>query len=421
MEIKFLIRWKAKYEHQNELGNNIKEMLKKLFNDVRSNVFVFASDNGDTSDVNYELIDKDKQIFLRVFLNYHNDDATAKILSLIRDKIAFGVHRSRYIIICTYDDASLYYCCKLMEPAGRFERHLRELMYNIIVKAFGADWVQKTIPEDLQKRIKADSKGRITREALTDSGFEFLTYHEYIDLLFGERYLNQINEDIFENELSKESLKSLSKDEIDKILIEKYTGNLWDKLFSGNPKLKDFNLDMIKEIGSYRNDIMHHHSMKYTRYNEMLNAFINSDNSMVLAINDIEQKSLFSESQYSAVLSTLRYTLPKILEAIGNLYNPDIYNTFKYESSEIAKAISEISNSQSNDFSKNISSISDAFKEVTANLPDYAEYVKSSKNLSNIIDNYLLNTNVTDEVEKNDSTDNSEMKEDKYLKRDNGS
>ncbi len=213
MEIDFLIQWKNNVADKTDLASKIKEMLTQFFRDVKSNRFYFDSNDGSSYKVDYKNSERNEKIYLKISCDY-SEAKSAKLLSSIRDIICIGEHKKDFLIICTYDEASLSYCCRLMKPLGKFERRLRELMYLITVKAFGADWVDKSFPKEMLDKIKEQTHGQVRNDRLTETAFEWLDYGEIISYLFSERYLEYTAEQVIDDELSDEKLRSLSKEDI---------------------------------------------------------------------------------------------------------------------------------------------------------------------------------------------------------------
>lgn len=242
-------------------------MLTQLFRNVKSSKFYLDSDDGNSYEFDYKNSERDEKVYLKISCNY-SEAKSAKLLSNIRDTIYNGEHRKDFLIICTYDEASLSYCCRLMKPFGMFERHLRELMYLITVKAFGADWVNKTFPPKMISDIKEknhEKKGKshgINNQNLTETVFELLDYSEILSYLFDERYFDYM----LECELSEQSLETLPKKELISIISNLRKDTLWNKLFSKNQRINNLTKDTINAIRIYRNDIMHHHTLNEEKY-----------------------------------------------------------------------------------------------------------------------------------------------------------
>ena len=231
MEIDFLIQWKNKVADKTDLAFKIKEMLTQLFRNVKSSKFYFDSDDGNPYEFDYKNAERDEKVYLKISCNY-SEAKSAKLLSSIRDKICIGEHKKDFLIICTYDEASLSYCCRLMKPLGKFERQLRELMYLITVKAFGTDWVDKSFQKEMLDKIKKQTHGKVRNDRLTETAFEWLEYSEIISYLFSERYFEYTAEQAIDDELSDEKLRLLSKEDIIKIISKARKETLWDKFFN---------------------------------------------------------------------------------------------------------------------------------------------------------------------------------------------
>ncbi len=391
MEIDFLIQWKNKVTDKTDLTSKVKEMLTQLFRDVKSNKFYFDSDDGNSYKLDYKNSERDEKIYLKILCNY-SEAKSAKFLSSIRDIIYNGKHRKDFLIICTYDEASLSYCCRLMKPFGMFERHLRELMYLITVKAFGADWVNKTFPKEMIADIKEKSHGMNSQD-LTETAFELLDYSEISNYLFDERYFEYTAEQILENKLSDELLETLSKNEIISIISNSRKDTLWNKLFSKNQKIKNINKDIIDAIRRYRNDIMHHHTLNEKKYKEMQTVVKQVDKSVILAIKDIEDK-IYTENEYISVFSTMNNVLYETIRAFNDAMKINIPNISA--SLNIAlKNFSEIAKSISDAYSQNLSTaIQRVCNSVTnLSLPDYSKLFEMHKYPSEISEIPLLDDN----------------------------
>ena len=391
MEIDFLIQWKNKVTDKTDLTSKVKEMLTQLFRDVKSNKFYFDSDDGNSYKLDYKNSERDEKIYLKILCNY-SEAKSDKFLSSIRDIIYNGKHRKDFLIICTYDEASLSYCCRLMKPFGMFERHLRELMYLITVKAFGADWVNKTFPKEMIADIKEKSHGMNSQD-LTETAFELLDYSEISNYLFDERYFEYTAEQILENKLSDELLETLSKNEIISIISNSRKDTLWNKLFSKNQKIKNINKDIIDAIRRYRNDIMHHHTLNEKKYKEMQTVVKQVDKSVILAIKDIEDK-IYTENEYISVFSTMNNVLYETIRAFNDAMKINIPNISA--SLNIAlKNFSEIAKSISDAYSQNLSTaIQRVCNSVTnLSLPDYSKLFEMHKYPSEISEIPLLDDN----------------------------
>ena len=128
MEINFMIFWKEWVAEKKDLLDKVSQMLKDIFPNSGDD-FITFKDNSDVHFLSYKISsDKSEMVYLKIMCDYSEAKA-AIILSRVKDKICNGSHRGDYSIICTYDEASLSFCCRLMKPLGIFERRLRQIMY----------------------------------------------------------------------------------------------------------------------------------------------------------------------------------------------------------------------------------------------------------------------------------------------------
>lgn len=346
MEIAFIILWKEKIKDNTDLTDKIKDMLKQVFEAVTDDSFSYTFNEKHSYSFNYSLSEKDDKAYLKI-TNKESDTIAAKALSSIRDILSKGKHRNDFYIICSYDEASLSYCCRLMKPMGIFERHLRELMYLITIKAFGVDWVKKTIPKDIQDSIKEKTNG-LSDEKITETALELLTFNEIIIYLFNERYINISPEIILENELSDEKLKSLSKEEIIAIISDNRKCSLWNKLFA---KIEGISREILNKIRIYRNNVMHHHTLSEESFKTISREVKKADKIITQAITDIESKT-YTEEESKIVSSSTAYALYETLRILeSKLPAPS------KEAANVINAVLGAAQSNITDYSQNIRNI----------------------------------------------------------------
>lgn len=376
MEIDFMFLWKSKVSDKRDLFSKVKDMLVQVFPDTQKDYISFIINN-EIFKIPYKCSKgSDDSVYLKIECN-QSDAKSAKILSAIREKICNGKHRKDFSIISTFDEASLSYCCRLMKPFGVFERRLRELMYLITVKAFGADWVEQSFPKDMINKIKEKTKGYITDDKITELAFELLDYGEIIDYLFSERRFGYTTEQIIDEELSDERLKSLSKEDIVQIVSKARKDTLWNKFFFNNKQLNFIEKERINSLRNYRNDIMHHHTINESKF-QVIKKEINAVNKkLILAITDIDGK-IYTNEEYGTVFSLIGNLTVGILDGIKKLFDEKFFDTMK----TIGTVISNISEKMkiiSPDISKVFKpDISQALKSATA-LPDLSGVLQDLK------------------------------------------
>lgn len=326
MEIDFMILWKEKVLNKNNILDRITEMLDILFPDTTSENISFVENTDIVHLLPYKISDStDNTVYLKIECNY-SEAESARILSIIRDKVCKGKHKKDFSIICTYDEASLSFCSRLMKPFGIFERRLREVMYLITVKAFGYNWVAKTFPKELLSRIKAKTRG-VSDEKLTEIAFEYLDYSEITEYLFEERRWCDTIELIVDSELSDENLDELSKDEIINIIHKTRKESLWRKLFSSNNRLMTLE-ESVKFFREYRNATMHHHTMDSDTFKMLQSKLRKSNFQLNMAVIEMEQK-IYTKEELNSVFSLIGNLTTKIMESIQKLFLSSIGDIIK--------------------------------------------------------------------------------------------
>lgn len=415
MEIDFMILWKNKILEQKDLLEKVSQMLETIFPNTKSNELCYIDKNNKNCFLPYNISnDSNKVVYLKIECGY-SDAKSSEILSVIRDKLCAGPHRANFSIICTYDDASLSFCCRLMNPFGVFERRLREIVYLTTVKAFGVNWVAETFPDELQSKIKEKTKG-ISDEKLTEKALEFLDYSQLISYLF-EKKRHISPEQVIDEKFSDYNLENLTKEELIEIVRDARPISLWDELFFDNENLKSIK-GKIDEIRCYRNHTMHHHTMDIDTF-KMIQSQLKSTNAKLkYAVSEIESK-IYTTDIIEAVFSSTSVYIPEIFDKINKCFLPLIDNMDKLtiraveNLSTIATKLALVL-SESVDF-KAIEKRFDIVAEKIIRLYETPE-LKLTMDISDRINNIpkSLNRLSSSEIEMN--IDNDEVKEDEFDK-----
>jgi len=141
-----------------------------------------------------------------------NNYTNASVLSAVKDVITKGDHRAGYQIIISYDDTSKFFNGKLFVLISENEVKIRQLIYLILIGVFGGSWVDETIDEEEQGKLKENLRGG--SKILLERALEGFTYNDYSDFLFKER------PNKFTNCFIDQLIEELEKDEeVDKHLL----------------------------------------------------------------------------------------------------------------------------------------------------------------------------------------------------------
>lgn len=359
MEIDFMILRKSKIPDNAGLLSVIKDILKQLFTDVKNDYIIFTDIDNNVFEMPYKCSESNKSVYLKI--EYDCSEAkAAKILSIIRDNITQEMSRTGYSAICTFDEASLSYCCRLMRTFGKLERRLRELLYLITVKAYGIDWIEKSFPEEIIAGIKSKTGGKITEAA-----FEMLDYGEIQKYLFDDRFFEYTAEQVIDEELTDEKLNVLSKDEIINFILKARKDTLWNKLFAKNKNIVCIKED-IDSLRKYRNDIMYHHTLNQEKFNVMQSTANSMNKKLKLAIDEIEDK-IYTEMEYGTIFSVTGNLVAGVLDKISEAFNKHILDINKVIGETIIKLSENILN--------NIPDYSNILKNALSSIkfPDYSK------------------------------------------------
>lgn len=382
MEIDFMILWKKKVSEKKALLKKVSEMLETVFPNTDSNYLLYVENSDKTHSLPYKISsNSDDVVYLKIECDY-SEAKSAKILSMVREKICNGTHRANFSIICTYDDASLSFCCRLMKPFGIFERKLREVMYLTTVKAFGVDWVVKTFPSQLISKIK-EKKNGISDEKLTELAFEYLDYSEISSYLFDEKRWYSNLDEILDEELSDEKLNNMTKEEIVQTIHKSRKSCLWDILFSNSNDLKLLAAE-VDFFRNYRNDTMHHHTMDISSFKKVQIELKKANTQLSNAIFEMEKK-IYTKKEVESVFSSLLTVAAKMLENLNNEF-------FSIAESIQKDALSELKN-MILDFPKfeipNLNTFTRSLAEISytampqLELPDFSSLIDRINNISN--------------------------------------
>ncbi len=368
MEIDFMILWKKNVSEKTNLQKSVLEMLEMVFPNTNLEELFFKESHNITHILPYKISNNSTDIvYLKIECNY-SDAKAAKTLSLVRDKLCLGKHKAKFSIICSYDDASLSFCCRLMKPFGVFERRLREIMYLSTVKLFGYDWVAKTFPPELINKIKEKTNG-ISDEKLTEKAFEFLDYSEITSYLFCKRRKNPNLNEILDIKLSDDNLKLLSEEEIINIIQETRYTSLWDMLFSDNIELKL----LAKKVDSfrrYRNDTMHHHTMDIKTFKKIQSELNKANRELKIAVLDMEHK-IYTQEVVESVISVLGMMIAQIVEGMSEIVLTLMEDIGKTTFEIIKNLVTNLPNFKTPDLKSIAYALSDVNNTTDLSLPTY--------------------------------------------------
>ena len=262
-----------------------------------------------------------------------------------------------------FDGISESICESLYKKCSTFERRIRQLILLVLTKAFGCDWRNETISQEMLKTLKSNAKGQLS---LTDTLEQF-------DLCSLEKYLFETDESslklILSEQLSKDCLKEMSKEDICGLIEEMRPQSLWDKFFVKFGSSEEWE-KRIEEIREVRNKVSHHKHISLEEKNAFIPKINRVNRDLLSAIDEITQRDFTNENaivslgrfadlcielgqamaarfDYSKLLTEINDSLKRITEPLADLYL-NLYSNNIEKMIQNMLGITSISNNISN-------------------------------------------------------------------------
>ena len=242
-----------------------------------------------------------------------------------------------FSIIVAYDETSQQLCTKLYPPLSSFERKLRCLVYEILVKFYGGEWYKKTISDlintcDQIKKINEDIRRCAGQSGVNyiETALEQMTYENLIKYLFDRNPPKPYSE-IIETDLSDDKIQTMTKDELVSAIQRSRAKSLWEKLFYEYTELDELEAE-IRTIQNLRNQVMHAKTISYEDYLKLSQLLKKWNVLLDNCINRVETEK-YSEIQMVSIAESLSSICNKIRDFTRPLY--------KYFQSEQFKMLSE--------------------------------------------------------------------------------
>ena len=303
MEANLIILSKAIEDKQLDIGlkDHVKKALSNIYTDVTDNMFKVQPRN-DEFDIRYKMSSKSSDM---LFLKLSCDNSPSKAAEAISYAVLLlknGSHRKDWNIVVSYDESSHYYCCKLMNGFGKFERKTRNLIYITLIKAFGNKWVENSISihQELYKELK--SKGLKTSD-LIEGALNELTYEELKHFLF-DPYPDLNVFEVLNNQLRRENIADLEKNQIIEIINKcRVENSLWDRFFIRYKEFADFK-EILNSLQKPRNSVMHHKQITRNQFEEYRKT-LRDINKKLDRATDILEDEIFSQTTMTDVFGAL--------------------------------------------------------------------------------------------------------------------
>lgn len=279
-----------------------------------SNKFIIENDKLFLNNISfdYKLLESGNSVSLFLSSNNRGTIKEGKVFDSLRNTILSGEERKEFGIVTLYNEASNLFNSKLNKLISEFENSLRQVMYITLINAYGREWIIKSFSKEQIDNLKNKNTNILY---LLDNTFESLTFYDYIEFLFSE-YTILTPEAAIEEALLK--IKNNNSDilTIKNILSSsKKKTSLWNKLFE--KKFDIFNKQILEDIRSIRNKVMHNKNINFDVYSVNLK-LLNMINKEIKEVIDVlETQDLIKDKPVKDVINSFN----QILIKNNNFYN----------------------------------------------------------------------------------------------------
>lgn len=227
-------------------------MIKQLFKHIENKTFAVVVE-GEDFNFSYKCTKIVKDAYYISLEIEYTPAKSAKVLNKVHSILTKGSHRKDFNIILSFDGASEYYCEKIFPKFNIFERKMRNLVFNILIEAFGIKWVEKAISDEIKHELfqKGVDKNKLVEVALHE-----LTISQLEKLLFAP-YREEDLSKLIDEELTTEKIYKMEKTEIIEVLSKGRSASLWERYFVNSINIINLE-DKLSTLRKYRNSVAHH-------------------------------------------------------------------------------------------------------------------------------------------------------------------
>jgi len=345
MVMKYILIRKNVKENTMYLSSVFRSELGDIFSNLSKDAFEIDLE-GNTYTLNYRFSNKKNDVY-HLYIEFQTSPAKeAEVLNEVNKKLNGPNIKKKFNLIVAYDEVSEYYCGKISQKFGKSERLLRELIFLIMIKTFGAEWGKKTIAKEMLDNVKA-SAGGLNEAQIVETVLYEMTIAQLEDYLF-KPYSGLEKNPELEEEFNKVDINELSEIEKANWLKIMQKRSLWDDYFV------DYGLDVenmqqdLEIIRKYRNKVAHNKKLSKEDYDysrKILNGF---NKTLSSAINDIEERD-FAQTDWRVSYKNTVNMISSMMSII---------------SEEMQESLNELSKSMTGCMEEMIKSVNDSLKQM---------------------------------------------------------
>lgn len=320
-----------------------KPFLKSLFEDVSEDSFKiklktreydvfynYTTSKSESSEIQNSIY------YLTISIDGQRKERCAEILDLANKTILSAGAKEQYNIILAYDGVSKYYCDRTYPRLNEFERSIRNLVFRILTKAFGAKWLDKTATDEEKNNLKAKIQIRpklLRDERLIEEALYEMDIKELENYLFVPKR-DVSCEQVVDTILSEEKLAQMTKEEIESELAAARPKSLWERQFAHKVSIDGLH-DKLKELRILRNKVAHAKAFSGEDFSNCQGIVKDMNAQIEQAILDVSEK----EYDLSETIRTI--------SDFGDAWTSTISKAFEHNMG-ISSALSELGSSIKN-------------------------------------------------------------------------
>ena len=245
---------------------DIIQVFKKCFTDVTKNTFAIKPKRK-TYTISYKAnscttensTEKFSVYDVTVMIDVVENAKCAELLDIVNSKISTCSEiRMKYHIVITFNEMSGYYAKKIYPLFFSFESKLRCLVYKILIKSFGCNWIDKTMQQELYNKIQekiAIDEGSNSQARIIEKALDEMTYSNLETFLFSEG--REIDADEFLHALETEKkLHDMTKEELIDLITSNRKQSIWNKYFKNKVQIDNLK-NKLEVLRVERNKVAH--------------------------------------------------------------------------------------------------------------------------------------------------------------------
>lgn len=230
-----------------------------------------------------------------------------------------------YILITSYDSIWEIYCNKIYNKLNRFERKLRELLFDMYTFHNGINYYDQKFSKKLKEKVKTDksiySESKSV-EKIKQALYE-LTYNDIIDLLFTPKWLEKDDKNKVKL-IEKLHNEKLSQKELAEIIENIKPKSDWERLFLPYVgEIASFQ-ETINELRELRNRVAHCKFFRKQHYERCLYILKIANKEMDKALKEVmkidfqELNAEYMNNQFSRSIEIVKESSREFGETLSN-------------------------------------------------------------------------------------------------------